>query len=71
MAATDPDRAERIANSIYGSVKARALTSVATAVSDPSRAARLVDDAERVGNSITDKSEKAIALSAITKALAA
>ena len=38
---------------------------------DPARAARLLADAERIANSITDESSKASALSGIAKALAA
>ena len=74
LAATDPDRAERIAQSITREKeKALALTAVAKALAatDPDRAARLIADAERSAQSITDEYGKAIALTAVAEALAA
>ncbi len=74
LAAVDPDRAERVAQSIaYENVKASALASVATALAalDPDRAARLLAEAERIARSITDENSKARALANVAKALAA
>ena len=53
--------------------KASALSDIAKALAatDPDRAARLLADAERIANSITDESSKASALSGIAEALAA
>jgi hypothetical protein len=66
VAATDPDRAERIATSIPDkSAKAAALSDIAVAVakSDPDRA-------ERIAKSIPDKSGQVLALRRIAQALA-
>ena len=41
------------------------------AATDPGRAARLLANAERIANSITDESSKASALSGVAEALAA
>jgi hypothetical protein len=74
LAATDPDRAERIANSVTDeSSKAEALSSIAQALAatDPRRATQLFTDAERIANSITFEDLKALALSDIAQALAA
>ena len=60
LAATDPDRAERIANSITDeSSKASALSGVAEALAatDPDRAGWLLADAERIADSITPSPE--------------
>jgi hypothetical protein len=74
MAATDPGRAERIANSITtDSAKASALCDVARAVAatDPDHAARLFTDAERIANSISSEPAKASALRSVANKLAA
>jgi hypothetical protein len=73
--------AERIAQSITDEDaifipdgdEATALAAIAgtLAATDPGRAARLLADAERIAQSITDESDKARALAAIAKALAA
>jgi hypothetical protein len=65
--ATDPDRAERIANSFTDKYRrAPVLGEVATAlaVTDPDRA-------ERIAKSIIYEDLKALALSGVAKALAA
>ena len=53
--------------------KASALSRIAEALAatDPDRAARLLADAERIANSITDECSKASALSGVAEALAA
>jgi hypothetical protein len=67
VAATDPDRAERIANSLPDeSAKARALSGVAAAV-----AATDPDRAQRIANSIANEYAKARALSGVAAAVAA
>ena len=74
-AATDPERAEGIARSITReNVKAQTLASIAEAVaaSDPEGAARLIADAERTAQSITDnKDVKAQTLASIAQVAAA
>ena len=65
VAATDPDRAERIAQSItLETYKPMALVMVAEAVAatDPDQAARLAADAERIAQSIYFKDSEALAL---------
>ena len=75
---TDPDRAERIAQSVTGegwdeanSPLALLDVAKALAVTDPGRAARLIGDAERTAQSITDEDASAIALAEVAEALAA
>jgi len=68
LAATDPDRAERVANSVITDKPSHPWTlsafAKALAATDPVRA-------ERIANSITDESTKASALFDVAKALAA
>ena len=74
VAATDPDRAERIANSItneFWRAAGAGRVAAALAATDPDHAARLLADAERIANSITDASSKASALRGIAEAMAA
>jgi pimeloyl-ACP methyl ester carboxylesterase len=62
LAATDPDRALRVAQSITDeSSKATALAAVAGALAatHPDRAARLLSDAERIAQSITTDPRRA------------
>jgi hypothetical protein len=64
----------RAVNSITGEgAKAQALVMVADAMADtdPARAARLTDDAERLAQAISDPSERAAALAAVVHGLAA
>jgi len=74
VAAIDPDRAERIANSITDEPKkAEALSSIAQALTttDPDRAARLLAEAESIANSIIIETVKASALASIVRVLVA
>ena len=74
LAATDPDRAELIAQSVAGrhrKAPALARVAVALAATDPDRAARLSADAEHVARSITVESAKEWALKEVGGALAA
>jgi caspase domain-containing protein len=64
----------RAVNSVTGEgIKAQALVMVAEAVAgtDPARAARLTDDAERLAQGIPNPAEKAAALAAVVHGLAA
>ena len=76
LAATDPDRAERIARSItyeYERSKAEALADIAAklAATDPDRADRLGDEAELIIRSLSSKWSKGAALASIAGKLAA
>src|SRR4029077_5961154 len=76
LAASDPDRAARIAQSIVKKdkrekVKLLADVAKALAATDPDRSARLFGDAERVARSIRDEYDKAYPLSDLAEALAA
>jgi hypothetical protein len=73
LAATDPDRAERIALAItFTSSQVVALANIANglAATDPDRAARLAADAERIAQSVDDKFSKAGYLAELAKTLA-
>jgi hypothetical protein len=71
LAATDPDRAERIARSITKNRQASALSDVAVvlAATDPDRAAQLLTDAEDMARSSTDQIWTVRALISIAAAL--
>jgi TIR domain-containing protein len=76
LAATDPDRAERIALSIadeneFWKASALAMAASALAFTDSDRAASLADIAERIALSIADEYRKAEALTDIAGKLAA
>ena len=74
VAATDPDRAERIAQSITDlDEKVLTLHVVAAemAATDPDRAARLLADAENIAQSTTDPDMKARRLGEVAAAVAA
>jgi Caspase domain len=68
---TDALRAVHSVNS--GGAKAQGLVMIADAVAgtDPARAARLTDDAERLAQAVPDPAEKAAALAAVVQRLAA
>jgi hypothetical protein len=74
LAATDPNRAELIAQSItHDNWRAKALVEIAEALAatDPDRAAQLLADAGRIAKFSLDHSQKASALAEVAKALAA
>jgi hypothetical protein len=73
VAVSDPERAERITNTItddYG-LKAQALARLAQAVraGDPERAERIANQAERIANTITDDFLKAEVMPEIAEAV--
>ena len=74
LAATDPDRAERIAQSITDEFsKARVLADIATvlAATGSAGAAWVISEAEDIAQSITNEDSKASALADIASAVAA
>jgi hypothetical protein len=72
LAAADPDRAERLAQSITSEMKACALAVAADAmaVTDPQQAARLSADAEHVAQSMADDRGKPVVLGFLAQILA-